>query len=230
MAQAETPRYTFSWPITGDAALQPRGGSTQGADVVFDKSPSPAWLALQTPTLDPRERDRRAILAMAGTYRVTFDFLEIIPFATDKPARPYQSWGTEKVYVDEDRGDFISLVHILEMHFKTPDGKATESMVTKHWRQDWRYEPREIVEYRGRERWEQLLRRWHGAVCDLGVTGYPFDDALTHYREAALYYLSGAMSLIGTFDAGNDRGAAMAEAYSTRILNHVVDIDAAAVL
>ena len=63
-----------------------------------------------------------------------------------------------------------------------------------------------------------------------GVDGYSFDDALTHYREAALYYLSGAMSLIGTFDAGNDRGAAMAEAYSTRILNHVVDIDAAAVL
>ena len=43
--------------------------------------------------------------------------------------------------------------------------------------------------------------------------------------RAAMYFLSGAMSLIGTFDAGNDRGASMAEAYSTRILNHVVDID-----
>jgi hypothetical protein len=81
-----------------------------------------------------------------------------------------------------------------------------------------------------REHWEQLLGRWHDAVGDMGVSGYSFDDARTHYREAALYFLSGAMSLIGTFDAGNDRGAAMAEAYSTRILNHVVDIDAAAVL
>jgi aminoglycoside phosphotransferase (APT) family kinase protein len=81
-----------------------------------------------------------------------------------------------------------------------------------------------------RDNWEQLLRRWHDAVVDLGVDGYSFDDAITQYREAALYYLSGAMSLIGTFDAGNDRGAAMAEAYSTRILNHVVDIDAASVL
>ena len=52
----------------------------------------------------------------------------------------------------------------------------------------------------------------------------------SHYREAALYYLSGAMSLIGTFDAGNDRGAAMANAYATRILEHVVDIDAGRVL
>jgi hypothetical protein len=82
----------------------------------------------------------------------------------------------------------------------------------------------------GRERWEELLRHWHAAVVDLGVSGYAFDDALRHYREAAMYYLSGAMSLIGTFDAGNDRGAAMAEAYSTRILNHVVDIDARSVL
>ena len=81
-----------------------------------------------------------------------------------------------------------------------------------------------------REHWEQLLRRWHDAVRALGVDNYSFDDAVTHYREAAMYYLSGAMSLIGTFDAGNDRGAAMADAYSTRILNHVVDIDAASVL
>jgi hypothetical protein len=82
----------------------------------------------------------------------------------------------------------------------------------------------------GREHWEMILRHWHAAVGELGVTAYSFDDALWHYREAAMYYLSGAMSLIGTFDAGNDRGASMAEAYSTRILNHVVDIDARAVL
>ena len=82
----------------------------------------------------------------------------------------------------------------------------------------------------GREHWEAILRHWHEAVADLGITDYPFDDALRHYREAAMYFLSGAMSLIGTFDAGNDRGASMAEAYSTRILNHVVDIDARSVL
>ena len=77
--------------------------------------------------------------------------------------------------------------------------------------------------------WEALLRRWHDGITASGI-GYSWDDARLHYREAALYYLSGAMSLIGTFDAGNERGAAMAEAYSTRILNHVVDIDAGEVL
>ena len=77
--------------------------------------------------------------------------------------------------------------------------------------------------------WERLLHRWHDGVVAAGID-YPWDDCLTHYKEAALYYLSGAMSLVGTFDAGNERGAAMVEAYTTRILEHVAGIDAAAVL
>lgn len=80
------------------------------------------------------------------------------------------------------------------------------------------------------EHWQSLLQRWHDRICAAGITRYAFDDAVTHYKEASMYYLSGAMSLIGSFDTGNERGAAMADAYSTRILNHVVDIDAAAVL
>lgn len=148
-------RYTFSWSLSGDA-LQPRGGTTKGPAVVLDTQPSPAWQALQAPDLSGFERDRRAILAMAGTYRVTFDFLEVVPFVkTGKPNAPYQSWGTEKVYVDSDEGKAISLVHILEMRMVQADGAISEPMVTKHWRQDWRYEPSQIVEYVGRDRWQR---------------------------------------------------------------------------
>ncbi len=49
----------------------------------------------------------------------SFEFLETVGFTeTHKPARPYQSWGTEFVYVVEDKGDFISLQHILVMYFE----------------------------------------------------------------------------------------------------------------
>jgi hypothetical protein len=152
-----SPRYTFSWPLNG-STLKPRGGTTRGAPVAIDTAPSPAWKALQAPGLSPQERDRRAILAMAGSYRVSFDFLEVTPFtAADDPARlgPYQSWGTEKVYVDRDEPGFVSLVHILEMRISDKEGKPSEPMVTKHWRQDWRYEPEAIVEYQGRDRWQR---------------------------------------------------------------------------
>lgn len=152
---ASPPRYTFSWPLDG-TTLKPRGGTTRGAPITLDREPSEVWKSLQAPGLTELERDRRAILAMAGTYRVTFDFLEVVPLAADaKPNAPYQSWGTEKVYVDKDTGSFISLLHMLEMRVIQDDGKISEPMVTKHWRQDWQYQPAAIVEYRGRDRWER---------------------------------------------------------------------------
>lgn len=80
-----------------------------------------------------------------------------------------------------------------------------------------------------RQHWQGLLQRWLDGLAHHGVH-YDADQALLHYREAVLYYLSGAMSLVGTFDAGNERGAAMIDAYVTRSLNHVVDCDAGSVL
>jgi hypothetical protein len=171
-----TPRYTFSWPLDG-TTLQPRGGTTRGAAVVLDTEPSQAWKTLQAPGLSDFERDRRAILAMAGTYRVTFDFLEVVPFLNGEPKAPYQSWGTEKVYVDADDGKVISLVHILEMRIVQKDSSISEPMVTKHWRQDWRFEPEFIVEYKGRDRW---VRRALSATEKQGAwtqTVYQVDES-----------------------------------------------------
>jgi hypothetical protein len=148
-------RYTFSWPLDANS-VAPRGGTTKGPPVTLDREPSQQWNELRAEGISAHERDRRAILAMAGTYRVTFDFLEVVPFTErDKPVAPYQSWGTEKVYVDSDDGKSISLVHILEMRIVQKDGSISEPMVTKHWRQDWHYEPTHIVEYRGRDRWQR---------------------------------------------------------------------------
>ena len=171
-------RYIFSWPLTSDPALAPRGGSTRGPELTLDKTPSPAWQALQAPGLSAFEHDRRAILAMAGSYRVTFDFLEVTPFASDaKRDRPYQSWGTERVFVDRDDGKFISLSHILVMRIVQKDGSLSEPLVTKHWRQDWRYEPTEIVEYRGREQWSRRVLRHKDVVGQWSQTVFQVDES-----------------------------------------------------
>ncbi|MFO7324901.1 MAG: hypothetical protein DIU62_004205 [Pseudomonadota bacterium] len=153
--EGRVPRYTFSWPLGADAPA-PRGGTTRGAPVKLATGPSAEWQALQAPDLAPQERDRRAILAMAGTYRVTFDFLEVATFPDEgQRPRPYQSWGTEKVYVDRDEPGFVSLVHILEMRVVGEDGRISEPMVTKHWRQDWRYEPAYVIEHEDGRRWRR---------------------------------------------------------------------------
>src|SRR5690606_11183455 len=64
-AQRSTLRYTFSWPLHAQAPA-PRGGTTRGPEEALDLEPSADWLELQAPGLSAKERDRRAILAMAG--------------------------------------------------------------------------------------------------------------------------------------------------------------------
>ena len=92
----------FGWPFLPPEKTAPRGGSTQGSDVALDPAPSPAWRALQEAGLSKVEQDRRAILALAGSYRVSFQFVETMGLADGyEPPRPYFSCGTEHVHVLE---------------------------------------------------------------------------------------------------------------------------------
>jgi hypothetical protein len=155
---AEPNQFTFAWPLD-EKALKPRGATTRGAPVTLDRAPAEAWRRLNEAGLSAQERDRRAILAMAGPYRVSFDFLEVVRFDPAlKPDAPYQSWGTEYVFVAEDRPDFIALQHILVMRFRR-DGDSggspivSEPMVVRHWRQEWRYEAESLLAYEGGNTW-----------------------------------------------------------------------------
>ncbi len=94
------------------------------------------------------ERDRQAILAMAGDYRVRFDFNETVAFVADyTPREPSSSGGHESVRVIEDRGDFISLQHLLVASHEE------RTFVIKHWRQDWAYQPRNVLVYERQDHW-----------------------------------------------------------------------------
>ena len=146
-------RFTFSWPL-GESTLKPRGASTRGVPVNLDTAPTEEWKRLREPGLEDFERDRRAILAMAGPYRVSFDFLEIARFDPSlKGDAPYQSWATEYVYVGEDHGNFIALQHILVMRVLQNDGTESEPMVMRHWRQEWKYQAQRLLAYEGNHAW-----------------------------------------------------------------------------
>jgi len=153
-------QFTFSWPFSEKCDLLPRGGTSDGATVKLASHPHPGWLSLQEPGITKFEKDRRAILAMAGAYRASFDFLETVGFTLEfSPDRPYQSWGTEYVYVVEATEKFISLQHIMVMFFNQKNGSVSAPMVMKHWRQDWQFQKREILEYAGRNEWAR--RQYH---------------------------------------------------------------------
>ena len=171
-ADAEPRQFTFSWPFEAGDTMRPRGGTTRGAPLTLATEPSAAWRAVQEPGLTKFERDRRAILAMAGGYRTTFDFLETTGFTPGfTPSRPYQSWGTEYIYVVEDSGTFIRLQHLMVMFVADRDGKVQGPFVQKHWRQDWRYEDTDLHVFVGRNRWvhqtktaDEVRGRWSQAV------------------------------------------------------------------
>lgn len=93
------------------------------------------------------QRDREAILSMAGDYDVTFDFRETVPFVEGyEPAERFRAGAHEVVRVIEDTGDTIRLQHLLVVGDE-------EKRTIKHWRQDWIHEPDRVLTYVGGNAW-----------------------------------------------------------------------------
>jgi len=117
-------------------------------------SPAVARAAATSPSLKPShgadfERDRAAILGMVGDYHVRFDMRETVSFLPDYTLlEPKVLNGHESVRVAVDTGDVIYLQHLLVAE---ADGKT---MVVKHWRQDWTYQPRQVLTYASLNTWK----------------------------------------------------------------------------
>ncbi len=188
--------YLFAWPFVETDDMAPRGGTTRGPMPDTVTEPTEDWVALQAEGLSKLERDRRAILAMAGAYRTSFDFLETVGFAAGfEPARPYRSWGTEYVYLIADEPEFIRLQHILVMVIEQDDGSLSEPLVTKHWRQDWTFEDRDLHEFDSHGAWERTLLdesevegRWSQAVFQVDDSPrYESVGAWTHHPTHSVW-------------------------------------------
>lgn len=118
------------------------------------------------------EADRADILAMAGDFKVTFDMQETTPWHPDYvPIDAKVSGGFESVRVIEDTGRKIVLQHLLVV------GSDDNPFIVKHWRQDWEYEPEQILVYKAPGEWllqdvpEAMQRgRWSQTV-------YQVDDS-----------------------------------------------------
>ncbi|WP_337660909.1 DUF6607 family protein [Erythrobacter sp. Alg231-14] len=118
------------------------------------------------------QEDRATILAMAGDFRVRFDMQESTAWMDGyEPIEPKVSGGHESVRVIEDTGTRIVLQHLLVV------GSDEAPYIVKHWRQDWEFEPQQILAYEGGDGWAmkpvpEALRagRWSQTV-------YQVDDS-----------------------------------------------------
>lgn len=93
----------------------------------------------------PPEKDREAILAMAGEYEVIFNFEETVSLQPDyKLKDAYQEEALEKVVVVADEPGRIVLQHLLVVR---------GDRVVKHWKQVWTWQDTRIVEFLGNGKW-----------------------------------------------------------------------------
>lgn len=143
------------------------------------------------------ERDRQAILAQAGQWRVRFDMRETVSFRPDyEPLEEKLSAGDEIVRVVYDDGNRISLQHILVMS----DDNGNHHVI-KHWRQDWVYEPETVLTYAGPNRWtltpvsaEERRGAWSQTVWQTddsprygGVGRWSDDHGMTQWTSNATW-------------------------------------------
>lgn len=162
----------------GGCASQARLASSMQID-------APAALPVVESRVVP-QADRAAILAMAGEFRVRFAFEETVPLSEGYARKEAKTSGaTEFVEVIEDRGDFISMQHILVLQ----DPETNEARVVKHWRQDWQFEPAQVMRYRGEQRWvpEQISeseRRGAWAQTVFEVDDAPRYGGLGRWRHS----------------------------------------------
>ncbi len=117
-------------------------------------------------------RDRTAIRAMAGSYDVVFTFEETEPLSAGYAARPLsRSDATEFVAVLEDVPGRVSLQHVLVV------GAGKDAHVIKHWRQDWSFQDRQILEFLGKRSFKQRQLTEAEATCSWTQAVFEVDDA-----------------------------------------------------
>jgi hypothetical protein len=92
-----------------------------------------------------KQQDRQAIKSMCGCYEVSFEYTETFAPDADYEKHPdYRASALEWVELIEDGENRISLQHLLVVN---------DSMVIKHWRQDWEYENPSSFEFQTGRSW-----------------------------------------------------------------------------
>lgn len=95
-----------------------------------------------------KTKDRQAIKSMCGCCEITFKYAET--FRSDSSYQHHEPYITgasaEWIFVDEETEDEIVIQHILV---------AQDTIVIKHWRQDWLYENAYLFKYQKNNDWEK---------------------------------------------------------------------------
>ena len=140
-----------------------------------------------------KKQDISAINAMCGCYEVQFNFAET--FATDKEYdfhENYSAGALEYVFPVEQSKDKIVLQHLLIIG---------DSMIIKHWRQDWLYENTDLFSFYKDHTWK------YETMSDQKVKGqwtqkvFQVDDSPRYEGSSSWVHVDGRSYWENTADA-----------------------------
>jgi hypothetical protein len=138
-------------------------------------------------------QDKAAIKSLAGCYKVTFEFAE-----TFAPDTAYQymdrktDWAIEYAFVVEETANKISLQHLLMVN---------DTMIIKHWRQDWIYENTELLAYHKNHEWKKATITPQQAKGTWTQKVYQVDDSPRYESYGTWVHVDGRHFWEGTGDA-----------------------------
>jgi hypothetical protein len=166
---------------------------TVGATAQTSASAKPKTAATSAVANAKFEQDKAIIKSMCGIYKVSFDFAETFSPDTGYKYKPrYKEWGIEYVFLAEETPNKIALQHLLIVN---------DTMIIKHWRQDWVYENTSVYKYYKDNEWiretlspEQAKGTWTQKV-------YQVDDSPRYESYGTWVHVDGKHFWEGTNDS-----------------------------
>lgn len=140
------------------------------------------------------EQDRAAIKALAGFYKVTFNYAE-----TFSPDRKYEfhnrhrSSAKELAIVIEDSPKKIVIQHLLVL--------MGDSMIIKHWREDWSYEDPKILVFDKEDTWKNVTLKPEDYKGKWTQKVYQVDDSPRYESIGTWVHVDGRSQWISTADS-----------------------------
>lgn len=130
---------------------------------------------------------------MCGCYEITFLFAETFsPDTAYKFHENYKSGGLEYIFPVEERKDKIVLQHLLVVG---------DTMIIKHWRQDWLYENTDFYVYDKDNSWKYKRKPSQAVKGQWTQKVYQVDDSPRYEGSASWVHLDGRHYWEGWADA-----------------------------
>ncbi|RZJ70817.1 DUF6607 family protein [Flavobacterium sp.] len=142
-----------------------------------------------------KKEDIKAIKSMCGCYEVEFNFAETFKYAKndDYKASPtkYEK-GLEWVELVEDSPNKIVMQHLLQV---------SDTMIIKHWRQDWEFENTRLYEYNNENKWKYVTLAKDKVKGQWTQRVFQVDDSPRYEGTATWVHVDGRHYWENTTDA-----------------------------